>query len=553
MLKPRAFLLSALCAALLCAEQKVELVAKSVVSEGGVATAVGDALAVGDGFFLRADKLIYDKNSSKLEAFGDIFILKDSSTYTLSDYAFFYTDTKEGSFDKFFLMEAEQNLWVSSKKADSKESVYSVTDGVSSSCDPRSPDWRLEYEEGSYDVTSKFMSLHKAKLFLSDTPVFYTPYFTFSVDKTRRSGLLRPDIGIKGDEGFMFVQPIYFVTRPDSNWDVEFLPQIRTNRGEGISSVLRFADSEYSRGFVRAGYFKDLASYADKYDLKYDSHYGVRAFYDRSRLFAAPQKSEHEDGFYADINYLNDIDYLNLNIRDHLRENRVDKLQSSKINYYYQTQNDYFGAYLKYYIDTSKVRNDDTLQELPKLQYHRFMNSLGGDILYSVDATSNRYHRKEGLSALSNTIFMPIGYNTSFFDDFLGFGFGEHLYFSKSSFFGNKNGASIDDYSYYSNTHKVRVYTNLQKRFDTFTHTLDASLTYTRPGLKSEKTIRRCFQKMSLSPLLRQARRGKIALWLWRSFFITQKAICFYRIGYLKQFTTIRQGLSTDMPIRKTK
>ncbi len=478
--------ISLVCASLF-AEEKVEIVAKQVEHENNVTIATGEAVAVGDGYFVRADKIIYHKDTSMVEGYGDIFILKDSSFYTVSDYVKLYLDDKKGYFDKFFLEGSADGVWVSSKDAKADNKIYSVDSAVSSSCNPSNPDWYLKYSSGEFDSESKVMTLKNTTLYLKDVPILYTPYFSFSTDKTRRSGLLKPDIGVKGNEGFIYIQPIYLVTDPEAPWDVELQPQVRTKRGEGINGVLRFMDSEYSKGYLKSGYFKDTQSFRSEYNLKYGSHYGTTFFYDREKLFSSKNpKDNAEDGLYINLNYLNDIDYVNLQARDNLRENNIDRITTSKINYYFQKDNNYFGAYMKYYIDTSKTSNDDTVQEYPKVQYHRNLESLFFDNLtYSFDMTSKRYERRTGLNALQNQASLPVSYTTHFFDDFVGVSFMEYLYANKVGFT-NKLGTDIQDYSFYSNTHKAKLFTNLQKSYDGFIHSLDIELLYTKPGSKKE-------------------------------------------------------------------
>ncbi len=488
MLLKKALLLSVLCASLLLAEEKVEIVAKNVVQEDNVVTATGEAVAVGESYFIRADKLIYHKQDGVVEAFGDIFILKGSASYTLSDYAKFYVDDKSGYFDKFFFQNTADGLWVSSKEANAKNKIYSVNSAVSSSCNPSNPDWYLKYTSGEFDSEAKVMTLKNTTLYIKDVPLLYSPYLSFSTDKTRRSGLLKPDIGYKNNEGFIYIQPYYFVPNADANWDSETTPQIRTNRGYGINEAIRFIDSPYSRGYIGGGYFSDKQKFTDKYELKNKSHYGFNGLYDRSRLFSSMKPSDdQEDGLYLNVNYLNDIDYVNLQNRDNTRENNVDKITTSKLNYYFQNKNDYFGAYMKYYIDTSKTSNDDTIQEYPKLQYHRNTESLlFDDLLYSFDMKSTRYDRRTGLNALQNQAFLPISYTMHAFDDMLGITLAEHFYANKVGFY-NANGVDIKDYSFYNNAHKIKLFTNLVKPYENFIHSVDLEYLYTRPGGRTEK------------------------------------------------------------------
>ncbi len=484
----KTFLISLVLAPLLHADNKIEVVAKSVEQDNNIITATGDAVAVGKGYFIRADKLIYNKTDSTAEGFGHIFALKDSSLYTISDYVKFYLDEKRGYFDKFFLEELKSNVWISSKEAAVKNKVYTANSAVSSSCNIVSPDWYLSYDEGEFDSGASEMTLKNATLYIKGAPILYSPYFSFSTDKTRRSGLLKPDIGIKGNEGFIFMQPYYYTPSPDAPYDNEFAPQIRTKRGYGFSDTFRFITSEFSRGYIKGGYFRDKESFRKEYALKYGSHYGLTLFYESEKLFSSKDKAkDEEDGLYVNLNYLNDIDYVNLQARDILRENNSDKITTSKINYYFRQKNNYFGAYMKYYIDTSKTSNDDTVQEYPKLQYHRNSESLFfDDLLYSFDVTSLRYDRRTGLNALQTQAFLPITYTMRFFDDFVGFSLAEHFYANKVGF-SNSQDSDARDYSFASITHKAKIFTTLQKKYDDFIHTIDFELLYSKSGAKQEK------------------------------------------------------------------
>jgi len=57
---------------------------------------------------------------------------------------------------------------------------------------------------------------------------------------------------------------------------------------------------------------------------------------------------------------------------------------------------------------------------------------------------------------------IPLEFSTSFFDDFVNVSLGEEFYYSKS-FFGNGDFVH-DDFQYYSNTHKAKLFTDFDKK-----------------------------------------------------------------------------------------
>ncbi len=476
-----------LATSLFAVERKVEIIAKQVEHQDDIITATGTAVAVGKGYYIKADKIIYDRVGQVVEAFGNVYILKDSATYIISDYAKVYMNDKTGNFDKFFMQNQIDDVWVSSNYANANQRFYDVNKSITSSCSVENPEWKIKYSKGVYDSEEKQMRLSNAVFYAGNIPLLYSPYISFSTDKTRRTGLLKPEVGYKGDDGLVIAQPIYYVTDPKSNWDSETIPQIRTIRGQGLFETLRFMDSPYSKGSMTLGYFRDTSSYQEEHQLRYSSHYGMSFLYDRKKLFADVSKGE-QDGLYADLNYLNDIDYRNLqDFNKNGAFQNTDAIATSKLNYFYQKDSDYFGGYMRYYFDTSKSSNDTTIQQMPKLQYHRYLEPIFDNrLLYSADMKYTKYDRKDGLTANQYQMFVPFTVNFSFFDDYLGLSFSENLYANQASFGGN-DATVFNDYSYSSSVHKLKAYTSLVKPFDDFIHTLDAEVVYTKPGVKTEK------------------------------------------------------------------
>ena len=102
----------------------------------------------------------------------------------------------------------------------------------------------MEFSSTDYNSDTKWLNIYNARLYVGDILVFYSPYFGYSSDNTRRTGLLMPSVGFSADEGIYYEQPIYIAEQ--NWWDLELKPQIRTNRGYGGYSTFRFVDSKIS-------------------------------------------------------------------------------------------------------------------------------------------------------------------------------------------------------------------------------------------------------------------------------------------------------------------
>ncbi|MFV0481206.1 MAG: LPS-assembly protein LptD [Campylobacteraceae bacterium] len=465
--------------------QDVELVAKSANKNGDMIEASGDVLVYSQTYLITADKANYNTTSGDLELFGNINILRGSEEMSRSEYAFLNMKEDLGDFSPFFLYNQSSGLWIRCGDASANPSYYITKDAVVSSCNVEDPDWKIGFTTGELNRESSFLHLYNSVFYIKDFPVFYLPYFAFPTDNTRRTGLLIPNFSYSKDEGFVYEQPIYIA--PSQWWDLEIDPQIRTRRGGGLYSTLRFVDSQYSTGHISAGGFRDTSSYVTREDLRNNKHYGYEFFYDRSRIIGSGlEENGLEDGLRVDYKYLNDIDYYNLK-NDGI--NYYDRMVTSRLNYYLRSEDHYIGVYSKYFIDTDSSNNDDTLQELPTMQYHKFLDSfLVNNIQYSVDAQYHNYYRKTGATAQQFELTAPITFYTSFFDEALRFSVSENIYLMRVNYKDYMSSGISEDYGQYvRNYHKFSLYTDLAKPYENFFHKIYFGADYIVPSYEKKK------------------------------------------------------------------
>jgi len=463
------------------AHNKIEIKAKYIESTENIVTAKENVVVYYDDAIIRASSAIFNKTTKLLVLDGNIEQIGYRGGKEHTNHMEIQTDTKEVTFDELFLV-SENDVWILSDDVRKANGVYNLGTSFLSSCDIDDPLWKMVFSSSTYDTNEKYMKLYNTKVYLGDIPVFYSPYLAFSTDKERSSGLLFPGLGYTETEGFLYEQPIFWAISPSV--DMEFNPQIRTSRSVGLYSTLRFVDSNHSSGKIRLGYFKDQESYTQEYNLPNESHYGIEFNYDSSKVFQDSLPAGFTDGLYVNATYLNDIDYLYLQ-RKHLTHFGFTPLQESRINYFAHDNDLYFGLNAKYFIDTRKIDNDDTLQILPSMQFHKYLSHVFTEnFTYSVDMHVNNYDRKEGATMRQAEIKIPLDFTTSFFDDFLNVSLGEELYAS-AFYFGNGNFIH-DDLTYYSNIHKVKLFTDLTKKYDGFIHVLQPSVEYIKPGSENQ-------------------------------------------------------------------
>jgi len=460
----------------LFAKEPVEFIAGTISTKNGLVEASEGVEVLYQSSYMSAKRATYNKKEQLLELFGNVRLLKGERYYMLGDYISVDLGKKEQKLEGLFLQDKNTKVWISATHAEAKDERYILKQSMVSGCSPDDPKWMLRFDEGVYNLEDRWIELYDATLDIGDLSLIYLPYISFPLDRTRRSGLLRPRIGISADEGIFYEQPIYFA--PSASWDLEFIPQIRTDRGYGSFAKFRFVDSPTSQGWIGLGAFKEKKKYKEKYSLENSVHSGFELFYDRRHLF--DKKVTGEDGLFIDLHLIDDADFYNLQAKDDY-ETQTSTIITSRLNYFLEREADYFGAYAKYFIDVSKQSNSDTLQLLPSLQYHRFSRVLNDfNLMYSFDYRYKNHYRKSGVGGIQQEVRVPIHYSKSLFDDFLQVDLSQTFYLSTIRFddttnFVDNNGLFL------RNNFALSVSSDLIKPYKNLLHTLHLDVTYSKP------------------------------------------------------------------------
>jgi LPS-assembly protein len=236
--------------------ENIKVFGIKTISKNNIVTVINGTF-IKNNLILSANKIIYDKIKNVLKAEGNVYVNYKDSVIT-GQKAYIDLNTKNIEVTPFFMFNFNDLTWISGKKMTQKSEVYDVYNMITSTCNPTSPDWKIISSNSKYNKKTKWVDLYNPTLYVKNIPILYLPYLGFSTDKTRRSGFLRPLFGFSGNEGFLFSLP-YYQTLGEAA-DLEIDPTIRTKRGQGIYSTLRFVHSSTSQGKFKIGKFSDKKS-----------------------------------------------------------------------------------------------------------------------------------------------------------------------------------------------------------------------------------------------------------------------------------------------------
>ena len=473
----------------LLAQDRVELFGLNAETNGSVVNAYGNPVITYQDKILTANRLSYDRNTSIIEADGNVTIFQDGKSQAISDYTKINMETNTRQSRPLYMIDHENGLWVSTEQSDACESQIDLASGMVSGCNSTDPLWKIRFSSADYNTDKMWMNLYNARLYVEDIPFFYLPYFGYPTDKTRRSGLLIPTLGYSGSEGFYYQQPIYIA--PQNWWDLELRPQIRTTRGSGMYGDFRFVDTASSQGSIKAGYFKEQPAYAQEQDLAHIKHYGYDVNYRHTAFLQEwfGLNIDGESGLYVKGSWMNDVDYLNLQGTDETQNVTTSQILS-RINAYYSDEDDYMGMYIKHYQYLDLPDNSKTIQILPTLNYHHYLeNLLNNHLLFNADVSLNNYYRPNGKRAVEGTLNIPITLQTGLFDNTIDASYTANVNGRLIGFYGipqsdniNDNDDKYESGRYAQVDHTLKLGTTLVKPYGDTTHVIAPDIAYTFAG-----------------------------------------------------------------------
>lgn len=490
LLMHKILLLSIVCASILLGGERIEIIASQVDANGSIVHSTSHPTIVYQDQILSAETMTYDRNSSVVEAFGHVNAFKAGQYHVISDYSRLNLNEDTRYLKPYYALDTTSGVWMSTDEATGCQNNIDLASGMVSGCNSTDPLWTIHFSSADYNTEKMWVNIYNALLYIDDVPVMYFPYFGYPTDKTRRSGLLIPTFGVSSTEGFFYQQPIYFA--PKNWWDLELRPQIRTMRGAGMYGDFRFVDSLHSKGSVRMGYFKEQSDYAQKHDLAYEKHYGYNVDYHNSAFLNEwfGLNLEGESGLYVHAGRMSDVDYLNLQHSDQVNNVTANQVLS-RVNSYYSNEDNYFGAYVKYYQYLNQASNAQTIQTLPSLQYHRYLeNFLGDHLLASGDVQASNYYRTDGKRAVQTDINIPVTLQTSLFDEYLDLSYTANAATRAIGFYGNTLTNTTDkesDYpsGYYAQLdHTLSLGATLVRPYETITHVISPNISYRKAGTR---------------------------------------------------------------------
>lgn len=265
-----------------------EVVADRISGQNEVeTTAEGNVEFRRDNIFISADRVIYRQLDDEAEAQGNVYLKRNEDVISgphlklkIQDNLGFF---EHPSFVFRHLPPPDQETGAQlqpvlgsgdAERIDfAGEGQYRLSKGSFSTCSPNR-DWYLTADNMELDYVRETGTADDAKVVFMDTPIFYWPWLSFSLNDRRKSGFLSPTYGTNTTSGLEIGVPWYWNIAP--NMDATITPRFMTRRGLQLNAEFRYLDYTYN-GLSRFEYLpRDQLAGKDRhaYALQHNQAFG---------------------------------------------------------------------------------------------------------------------------------------------------------------------------------------------------------------------------------------------------------------------------------------
>lgn len=181
-----------------------------------IVTAKGNVIVNRDGYTLRADNIVWNRNSGEVTANGSVRAVGPEGDVAYAD-TFVVTDTlKDGIVENLLVVLADESR-LAAKRGTRKDGIYTLDYAAYTACKvegpdgcPKKPSWQVKATKVVYDPATKRVKYEGARVELFGLPVIPLPFLSHPVDAQAGSGFLVPSVGYSRNNGVEIAQSYYW-------------------------------------------------------------------------------------------------------------------------------------------------------------------------------------------------------------------------------------------------------------------------------------------------------------------------------------------------------
>lgn len=220
-------------------------------SNSEIVTASGGVQLLREGNRLRADRVVWNRTTGKVEAQGNVSITDQQGNIAYGDNVDVTDTLKDGAVDNMLLV-LQTGGRLAAVKGTSVNGVYTLERAAYTGCAvedsdgcPKEPTWQINAVKVVYDPNRQRVTYTNANVELFGLPLIPLPGLSHPVGDDGGSGLMVPNLRYDRNNGFEAALPYYYKLGP--NRDVTITPHV-------YSEVLPMLEGNYRHLWDRGAY-----------------------------------------------------------------------------------------------------------------------------------------------------------------------------------------------------------------------------------------------------------------------------------------------------------
>ncbi|AJR24738.1 MULTISPECIES: LPS-assembly protein LptD [Sphingobium] len=210
-------------------------------SNSEVVTASGNVQLLREGNRLRADKVVWNRTTGKVEANGNVSVTDPEGNIAYGD-RFDVTDSLQDGMVQNMLLVLQSGGRLAAASGQRVNGVYTLRKAAYTGCVvedhegcPKEPTWQIKAVRVVYDPVKARVKYTNASVELFGLPLIPLPGFSHPVGDNGGSGLLVPNLRYDRTNGFEVALPYYLKLAPNRDLTVtphvytDTLPMLETN------------------------------------------------------------------------------------------------------------------------------------------------------------------------------------------------------------------------------------------------------------------------------------------------------------------------------------
>ncbi|MEG3122517.1 LPS-assembly protein LptD [Sphingomonas sp. GB1N7] len=351
-------------------------------TDSQIVTATGDVRMARSGDKLRADKVVWNRQTGKVLATGSVAVTNPGGDIAYGDSIDLTDSLKDGMVDNMLVvlerggrLAARKGTRFPDEKVELEDAAYTPCNVTTSKGCPKEPSWKITAVRVTYRPDRQRIYYKGAQINVFGLPTIPLPAFSHPVGGGSDSGLLSPDLRYSRTNGFEYAQPYYFRLAP--NRGLTITPRVFTGALPLLKAQYTALDTKGAFSITGYGTYSRRSDDLDTFEPT-DTSVAFRGYIDGiARYQFDPNWSAS-----ASIRVASDRTFLrryDISYDDRLRSTaRIEHIDA----------NSYFGI-TGWAVQTVRVNDSQGQQPIafPEIDYRRRMDDglLGGKFTFQAN------------------------------------------------------------------------------------------------------------------------------------------------------------------------